>query len=151
MTNNFFIHFFITRFSDWSFSLWVTCLSKESQNGKFPQMCDVLSHWCGQDVLRNFMIHNTTATLYHSNTPRRYQQSTFREYTLRRSEYFQISLINEYQAKLPGTMIVKTELWKKWIKKLFHLTFLFEKIFPSGQKYHSCPARKSLKNAKIMF
>ena len=43
----------------------------------------------------------------------------------------------------------KTELWKKWMKKLFALPFLFENIFSSGQKYHSCPARKSLKNAKI--
>ena len=27
---------------------------------------------------------------------------------------------------------------KKWLKKLPY-TFLFEKILPSGQKYHSCP------------
>ena len=58
-------------------------------------------------------------------------------------------MIHEYEAKPPEIIIVETELWKKWMKKLSALTFLFGNIFPSGKKSHSCIARKLLKNAKI--
>ena len=73
----------------------------------------------------------------------------FREKLCTDPNILETPLTDKYQAKLPESMIVKTELWKKWIKKLFILTFLFGNIFSSGQKYHSCPTRKSLKNAKI--
>ena len=45
-------------------------------------------------------------------------------------------------------MSPKTELWKKWMKKLSALTFLFDNIFSSGQKSHLCIAGKLLKDAK---
>ena len=58
-------------------------------------------------------------------------------------------------ASLPSQWITsecyigKNELWKIWTKKFSATTFLFGNIFSIGQKPHSCPTRKSLKNAKI--
>ena len=75
------------------------------------------------------MLDHIATTLYRNNTLLRWHQWTLRKCILHRSGYSMISVIHEYQAKLSEIMIVKTELWKKWMKKLSALTFLFENIF----------------------
>ena len=62
---------------------------------------------------------------------------------------FCVSLHN--QPTYRGKCQSENRVMKKMDEKLFALTFLFGNLFSNGQKYHSCPTRKLLKNAKIKF
>ena len=147
--DNFFIHFFHNSVFTIMISGSLAWYSWITEIREYPDLCKIHSlkvHWCH---LSSVLLRYKVVAVCSSTKSGR----TYWMYQWERTSHIlgRFSFCDPFHNRLTSREIInpKTELWKKWMQKLSALTFLFGNIFSSGQKYHSCPTRKSLKNAKL--